>query len=207
MKTTNVFPLPAAIAMTLFILLALTPGPALAHRIQVVSYPSNNAIVVEATIGRDEPVPPGSEVSVRQGLEGNILLQGQTDAQGQFRFPVPALKAGTSLVINVNAGEGHMGTSYLNAADMSSAQEGKSNSAGASEEETNQISQTKPVVLTLEEQRLNRLVSQAVAREIEPLKHMLAQKLDDRPTLRDIIGGLGWLVGIGGLLMALKKKS
>jgi len=201
MKTTNVFLLPATVAVTIFFLLTLSPGISRAHRIQVVSYPSNNTIVVEATMGSNEPVPPGSEVSVRQGLEGKIILQGQTDTRGRFRFPISKLNTKTNLVINVNAGEGHLGTSYLSAADLGSVRTDNSDKKQSDQDVTNKSR------LTPEEQRLQRLVTEAVAREIEPLKHMLARKLDDRPTMRDVIGGIGWLVGIGGLLLALKKKS
>ncbi len=196
-------PLPSVIIHYLLpLLLILGPAlPALAHRIQVIAYPSENEIIVEATVGNNnEPVLTGSEVTVSKGTKGTILLQGQTDSQGRFKFPIPALEPNTDLLITVNSGLGHLGSKTLTAEEL-----GPQRSA-ETEKTTSVVQNTKKVSCSPEDQRLADLVAEAVGREIEPLKHMLAKEMDSGPSMRDIIGGIGWLVGIGGLLAALKKK-
>jgi len=179
------------------ILFILGPAlPALAHRVQVLAYPSGGEIVVEATVGNNEPVTRGSEVTVAKSVNGDILLRGETDRQGRFKFPVPDLSPNTGLLITVNSGMGHVGSSTLPPEELK----------GQQLSEPTKKKERKESSLSPEEQRLSDLVSRAVAREVEPLKRMLAKKMDSGPSMRDIIGGIGWLVGIGGLLAALKKK-
>ncbi len=170
--------------------------PALAHRIQVLAYPNGGEIVVEATVGEAQPVTRGSEVTVSKTISGEVLLRGETDRQGRFTFPVPELSPNTGLLITVNSGMGHVGSSTLPPEELK----------GQQVSEPAKTKKSKASSLSPEEQRLSDLVSRAVAREVEPLKHMLAKEMDPRPSMRDIIGGIGWLVGIGGLLAALKKK-
>ncbi len=179
------------------LLLILGPAlPALAHRIQVLAYPSGGEIIVEATVGNEQPVTIGSEVTVTRSVNGDVLLRGETDMKGRFTFPIPDLSPNTGLLISVNSGMGHLGSSTLTPEELKKQQLS----------ETPEAKESKASSLSPEEQRLSELVAQAVAREVEPLKHMLAKEVDSGPSMRDIIGGIGWLVGIGGLLAALKKR-
>lgn len=183
----------------LLLLLILGPAlPALAHRIQVFAYPSGGEIIVEATVGNEQPVTRGSEVTVTRSVNGEVLLRGETDMKGRFTFPIPDLPPNTGLLISVNSGMGHLGSSTLPPEELKKQQ--------LSETLEPEESKAKTLSLSPEEQRLSELVSRAVAREVEPLKHMLAKEMDSGPSMRDIIGGIGWLVGIGGLLAALKKR-
>jgi len=170
--------------------------PALAHRIQVLAYPSGGEIVVEATFGNEQPVTRGSEVTVTRSVNGDVLLRGETDIQGRFTFPIPKLSPKTGLLISVNSGMGHLGSSTLTPEELKDQQ-----LSAPPKPEKSKASSLSP-----EEQRLSALISRAVAKEVEPLKHMLAKEMDSGPSMRDIIGGIGWLVGIGGLLAALKKR-
>jgi len=177
--------------------LILSPArPALAHRIQVFAYPSGGEVIVEATVGNGQPVTTGSEVTVTKSVNGDVLLRGETDMKGQFTFPIPDLSPNTGLLIAVNSGMGHLGSITLPPEELKKQQPAK----------TPETEESKTSSLSPEEQRLSELVSRAVAREVEPLKHMLAKEMDSGPSMRDIIGGIGWLVGIGGLLAALKKR-
>ncbi len=179
------------------LLLILGPAlPALAHRIQVLAYPSGGEIVVEATVGNEQPVTKGSEVTVTRSVNGDVLLRGETDIQGRFTFPIPKLSPKTGLLISVNSGMGHIGSSTLTPEELKDQQ-----LSAPPKPEKSKASSLSP-----EEQRLSALISRAVAKEVEPLKHMLAKEMDSGPSMRDIIGGIGWLVGIGGLLAALKKR-
>ena len=186
-----------ALSTLLFLQLILGSAlPALAHRMQVLAYPNDGEILVEATVGNNEPVITGSEVTVSKSTNGDVLLRGETDRQGRFRFPIPKLSANTGLRISVNSGMGHVGSSTLPPEELT----------GQQVSEPGPADESKELSLSPEEQRLSDLISRAVAREVEPLKHMLAEKMDSGPSMRDIFGGIGWLVVIGGLLAALKKK-
>jgi nickel transport protein len=51
---------------------------------------------------------------------------------------------------------------------------------------------------------LEALVERAVARQVRPLAEAQAEA-DSRIRLRDIAGGLGWIAGLAGLALALRR--
>jgi len=178
-------------------------SPALAHRVRVFAYVSGNEIFSEVSIGNNQPVA-NSEIIVTKGSKGDVLLQGKTDNQGRFSFSKPDLLPGDSLVITAKIGQGHQGSWILTPADF-----GHHPSPKANKKLQTHINEIPPLSLSLsseDQQHFADLVAEAVSREVEPLKRMLAKQMNNEPSLQDIIGGIGWLVGIGGLLFALKKK-
>jgi len=178
--------------------------PSLAHRVRVFAYVSGNEIFSEVSLGNNQPVAH-CEVIVTRGNTGEVLLRGQTDNQGRFSFSKPDIHPDDSLVITMNTGQGHRGSWTLTPADF-----GFHPSPAENKQIQAKINEKHPVPLSLsteDQQQLADLVAEAVAREVEPLKRMLAKQMDNGPSLQDIIGGIGWLVGIGGLLFALKKKQ
>lgn len=176
-----------------------------AHQVRVFAYSSGDAVIVEAFIGNNQPLSNG-DVIVTSAAGDTILHQGRTDNQGRIQFPRPELPLKDSLTITVNAGQGHKGTWTLHPEDFSQGFSGPTQDQHAPLPQTSTDSK-EPSQTPDEQQQLAELVAQAVAREVEPLKLMLAKEINKGPSLQDIIGGIGWLVGIGGLLVALKKKQ
>ena len=176
-----------------------------AHQVRVFAYAGGDAVNVEAFIGNNQPLSNG-DVIVTSGAGDTILHRGRTDNQGRVRFPRPELPLKDSLTITVNAGQGHKGTWTLHPEDFSQGSSGPTQDQHAPLPQTLPDSK-EPSLTSDEQQQLAELVARAVAREVEPLKLMLAKEMNKGPSLQDIIGGIGWLVGIGGLLVALKKKQ
>jgi len=181
------------------------PAPALAHHLGVFAYVNDRDIVVTASFGHNRPAV-GGEVSVKSGT-GKLLFQGKTDGRGMLRFPRPQLMPGETVKITVSGGPGHQGSWTMTPADLG-------NDAAATETPTGSVQTTKPNTpplppsLSKEEQKyLSQLVSKAVAREIEPLKAMMARQMESGPSLQNIIGGIGWLVGLGGLAAAWASRK
>ncbi|MBI1386986.1 MAG: hypothetical protein GC154_00880 [bacterium] len=87
---------------TLFLLLAV--ASASAHRMDLAYYMEGEDLVVEAWLGRDEPVVEG-DVTVA-GSDGTVLIEGKTDDKGVFRWAIPEER---DLKITVFAGRGHQG--------------------------------------------------------------------------------------------------
>lgn len=181
--------------------------PAMAHKVRVFAYTSGDTVVAEAYIGSNQPLRQ-ARVVVTDTPENELILEGQTDDSGQFRFSRPQLTPNQGLTITVHAGQGHQGQWTLLPEDLG--QEGDSEAAGADKAQPSQSAAvgTLEAPLTVEDrQQLAELVARAVAREVEPLKVMLAKEMNRGPSMQEIIGGIGWLVGIGGLLAALKMKK
>jgi nickel transport protein len=56
-----------------------------------------------------------------------------------------------------------------------------------------------PAVLNISLNELRAMFREELGSQLGPINRALAEAEDDTPTLKDIIGGLGWLVGIFGL--------
>ncbi len=192
---------PALLLLFIFII----PIPAHAHHLGVFAYVNDRDIVVTASFGHNRPVVNG-KVTVTNSA-GKLLFQGKTDSRGMLHFPRPQLPPNETVKITVSGGPGHQGVWTMTPADLGNdidAPETPADSVHTAQPNNS----PSPSSLSADEQRyLARLVSMAVAREIEPLKAMMARQMDSGPSLQNIIGGIGWLVGIGGLVAAWSSRK
>ena len=79
-------------------LLLVFAGAAQAHRVNIFAWLEGETVRVECSFRRDSPVRQGT-VIVFDAQTGTELLQGRTDGQGAFAFPVPAVvRQGTDCV-------------------------------------------------------------------------------------------------------------
>ncbi len=198
-------PLSKLLPTVLVLFVFIAPAPALAHHLGVFAYVSGRDIVVKASFGHNRPTI-GGKVTVTSGT-GKLLFQGKTDSRGTLRFPRPQLRPGETLTITVKGGPGHQGVWTMTPADL-----GDSPATTEDSAETVHTMQPKnppppPSLSTAEQQYFSRLVSEAVAREIEPLKAMMARQMESGPSLQNIIGGIGWLVGLGGFFAAWTSRN
>jgi nickel transport protein len=77
------------IILLALLLAALVPGSAAAHRVNVFAFVEGQDILVECSYSRSKPVNRG-KIEVLDLKTDEVLLTGETDENGFFRFPVPA---------------------------------------------------------------------------------------------------------------------
>lgn len=209
------------VAATLALLAALA-APALAHRVNVFAYVEGGDVVVECSYSRSERVRLG-DVEVFDAASGAALLTGKTDEKGEFRFPVPpaARAAKADLRIVLKAGEGHQNSTEVKAAEYLSAAP-----AAAPVTPAAPIAAAGPVAAAptpaqpggqpvgqgaaapaLDAAALERIVEAAVEKKIAPLRAILVGEKEKGPGLTEIVGGLGWLVGLAGLAAYFAAKG
>lgn len=205
----------AAALPFLLLLVLLAPAGALAHRVNIFAWPDGDNILVECGFNRSSPVR-GGLVTVYDAADGGELLRGRTDAQGRFAFPVPdAMRRGHGLRIEVNAGEGHVNVWNMEASELSGAEplsagsgadSGQADAPAAAAASSASagggaaapaLPATAGQALTAPEVRA--IVTEALNTGLAPLRRELAALSDPGPGLRDIIGGLGWLMGLAGI--------
>ena len=204
-------PVAAALA-----LLAALAGPALAHRVNVFAYVEGDEVVVECSYSRSERVRFG-DVEVFDVASGAALLAGKTDEKGEFRFPVPpAVRAAKAdLRIVLKAGEGHQNATEVKAAEYLSAAPAPSAAPVATPAASAPPSQpAAPVAAAgpvaapvLDAAALERIVEAAVEKKIAPLRAMLVSEKEKGPGLTEIVGGLGWLMGLAGIAAYFAAKG
>ncbi len=135
---------------------------------------------------------------------GKLLLQGKTDAQGQFSFPRPQK---TYLKIVLNAGAGHRARWSLNRDDFIEADPESihththedavhTNSGHINPPETS-VATSAQAIMSREE--IETLLASILDQKLAPVMAKLAEMDQKRIEPSDIIGGVGYIIGLVGL--------
>ena len=118
--------------------------------------------------------------------DGNALSEVKTDAQGRFTMPTPG---NFPVTIAAETEDGHRDEITLHApangtTPHAEAEHSHAHSGDVSEERVRAI----------------------VQEELRPLREQLAEQ-SSRTRARDIFGGIGYIVGVFGLIMFIKRSS
>jgi nickel transport protein len=190
------------LALALPALLALS-DPALAHRVNVFAYAEGQALHVEASFQRGVPARH-SAVEVRNAQTGTLYAQAETDAEGQatLTIPVQARKDRADLDILLRAGEGHQNRWTVKAAEYlptpsPAPRATRAPSAKAPAPQT-AVAADKPAPACPPAPDLTPQIEAAVAARLAPLRQRLQEA--QQPGLAEIVAGIGYLVGIAGLV-------
>ena len=169
--------------------LALVPAGALAHRVNVFAWLEGDTVHVQAGFSRKAPARQ-SAVTVLLGTDTHTaevttaLLDGTTDDKGTFSFALPAEARKHGLTIRVNAGQGHQNEWLMRP------------------EELAQSATTAPATPEQSPKTTKGMSSETAARQGGEAAFAM-----NEPHLRDIVGGLGWIVGLVGIGMALRARK
>lgn len=178
---------------TLFALLCvLAPCPAQAHRVTVFAWVEGGTVYTESKFSGGRRVSGGDMLVY--DLEGNQLLSGKTDEHGEFSFAMPG-KTGMRIVLQ--AGSGHRGEWTIPAGEIAPDAQKAQPSAAPAVPPGNPEGRTEMQGASLDQVRL--AVEHALDQRLAPLLKMMAEKEDSGPTLRDILGGMGYIFGLMGV--------
>ena len=188
----------------------LLPNTSLAHKVRVFAYGEGNEIVGETAFSGGRK-PKNADIFVEDAATGKQVFSGQTDEQGEFRFDIPreAREGKMDLLIIVKAGDGHRGEWPLAAADyLEGVQETAPASTAdsavpAAEEEAGVPAQTADNT-GASLQQIQQVMEKTMDKKLAPVKHMLAQSGEHGPTLQDILGGIGYILGLAGIAAYFK---
>lgn len=197
------------------------PWAASAHRVTVFAWVDGDTVHTTSQFSRNNKVHAGL-IEVFDATTGEQLISGKTDDQGEYSFKVPsaARQRGADLRVALKAGEGHAGEWLVPAAEY------MSQTSAAKVEKTGQASvpgqgqpyeasgraaagQAATAQVSADMQAIEQAVERALDRKLAPVTHMLAEQMQAGPSLAEIVGGIGWLVGLAGLgawFTARKKR-
>jgi nickel transport protein len=193
----------------LILAIGVLATPALAHRMLVFAYAEGDIIHTESKFVPDTPVR-GGQLTVQEPKTGRVLLTGATDAQGKFSFKIPAEAAAQrfDLQIVVDAGMGHRGAWLLKAENyLAGVQPEPAATPAPAAAPTPATPGTDAAV---DQQLLEDVLNAALERQLAPVKEQLAQITVQRTALTDIIGGIGYIMGLFGLwayFLSRRKKN
>ncbi|MDR2459409.1 MAG: hypothetical protein LBE38_01300 [Deltaproteobacteria bacterium] len=174
------------------------PQGASAHAVYVFAYSNGDEICTESYFTKKSRVRQGIIHMLNE--EGQELDRGTTDDNGDYCFKAPASPGALKFVIE--AGEGHRGEFILasqDRAEPSPALTGENQSPQAANEASAGSSQGEGLVNASAEE-IRDIVRQELKAQMGPINRQLAAQENKTPGLREIVGGLGWVVGITGVI-------
>lgn len=181
----------------LFFLLTIAPAPARAHKVTVFAWVEGDTVITQSKFAGGRSAK-GARLEV-YNRDGQKLLEGLSDDQGQFAFKAPLPE---DLQIVLIAGAGHRAEWRVRADEFTPA--AAVAPSAAVEDGARPSSPPAPAVkhspetVTLTRDELQLLVESAVERKLAPILRRLEQQ-GDGPTLSDVVGGIGYILGLVGL--------
>ncbi|KMY68605.1 hypothetical protein AAU61_02930 [Desulfocarbo indianensis] len=189
------------------LLLLLAAPPAAAHKASVFGYLENGRIMGEGYF------PGGGKAMgckvVLLDASGKVLAATTTDGKGGFSLPAPQAKPPLKLVLN--AGMGHKGEYTLTAKDLGQAGE-KPQAVKPGEAARGSGEKTAPGPAAggegVNASMIQEAVEKALEQKLAPLTAQIAKMNAERQVgLSDIIGGIGYIIGLLGLAAYFKSKK
>nr|WP_093192351.1 hypothetical protein [Thiocapsa sp. KS1] len=192
-----------------FLLLSILGAPAVAHKLQVFAF-AEGARISGSVYFAGGGAASGSRIEVRDG-EGRTLAELTPDGEGRFVYPA---QAPVDHLIRAITGDGHQADWLVPAAELASGfgsegstvegAEGAHRSAPSGIGATEASSTPASHMATLDP-ALEAAIERAVARQIRPLREQLIAA-EDRIRLQDILGGIGFIMGLTGLALWLTSR-
>jgi nickel transport protein len=176
-------------------LLLLWPSVCLGHGMNLFCWTKQDTVQCKSRFSGGRPVH-NATWRVLDASSGDRLLSGATGSEGGFSFSPPP-KAGDKrldLKVVCEADTGHRDSWTVRAADYLSGVSGheEDQKSGVEREEATEGSES---VEGIGEERLRRIVNQ----ELAPVRKELARLREPGVTLRDALGGLGYILGLVGI--------
>ena len=189
--------LPMGFTLVWLSLMMVVP-PAHAHKVTLFAWAEGDTVYTESKFSGGKMVKAG-KVEVFDS-SGNLLLQGRTDDNGEFSFKTPAI---TDLNIVLTAGMGHQNAWKLSANELGAATSGAVMAEQAQPESSilNAARKTKhPMAASgLRAEEIEAIVARQLEQKLKPLTRMIVAVQDKGPTVSDIFGGIGYILGLVGL--------
>ena len=183
--------------LVLFCMLVFAPV-ALAHKVTIFAWAEGDTVYTQSKFSGGKWVKDG-KVAVFDS-DGALVLEGRTDDKGEFAFNVPAI---TDLTIVLTAGMGHQNSWKLTAEELGQGQtDSTKTEPSPSVPATSDIRQATippPASQDLTVQAIESIVARQLEQKLQPMTRMLVAAQDKGPTISEIVGGIGYIIGLVGL--------
>lgn len=189
-------------------LMLLAAGAALAHRVNVFAWVEGDMVFVECKY------PDGTKVheGVIRVLDsaGKELLSGKTNDKGEFSFKVPKQD---DLTIVLEAGMGHRGDWPLSRQDLAPAGEAPKPGPAAAPQASPKNEAPSPAAVepaagpaSPPPAGIDQAIEKALDKKLAPVMKMLAEMHEQKVRLTDVLGGIGYIIGLVGVAAYFKRK-
>jgi nickel transport protein len=194
----------------------LLSGAALAHKVTIFAWVEGDTVHTQSKFSGGKPAKQATIVVYDD--EGTQLLEGKTDEKGLFSFAVPQR---TGLMVALKASMGHVAEwkipveevtghpkpteesdHHRSANDVFRPTDGLS--ADMDHENMGQIIGSGQ---GLSQAELKALINAALDEKLAPITRMLVASQDRGPSVSDVVGGLGYIVGLMGVALYVTNRK
>lgn len=190
---------------------SLFNGDAQAHKVNVFAYVEGDRVVIEGYFSGNVKAQD-CKVQIFDA-DGKVIHEGMTDKKGVYSFKLsdlPPFRGGLKIVLE--AGMGHMAEYVLSASDLPATVTKESPPAERPREDRSGDNSTGAAVAgsgagtVVDQAALIGALEKVLDEKLSPLVKMVGRQerllLEERqggPRLTEIIGGIGWILGLVGL--------
>ena len=191
-------------AVLILAILFLATGQAQAHKVKVFAAVQGRKVVCRGFFpGGGKPKNCPIKVFLP---DGSLLIEGKTDENGRFEFEA-TVRADLKVVLE--GGEGHR-AEYTIRSDAFPEElagiNGETKPAAAASD-SNPPPTESPQTTRLDEEQLRRIVRSVIQEELLALREELMEAEAKGPGITEIIGGIGYIMGIMGIALYFHSKS
>ncbi|MGD8447806.1 MAG: hypothetical protein PVJ20_14305 [Desulfobacterales bacterium] len=168
--------------------------PALAHKVMIFAWVEGDTIFTESKFSGGKKAIHAPVVIFDK--DGKKLLEGKTDNKGEFSFKIPKL---TDLKIVLNAGMGHKAEWTVPESEI--------REAGAILEKKSAVETSGPIAVGLSKEEVRKIVEDSLDKKLRPILRMISESRNTKPSLTEIIGGIGYIFGLMGIALYFKNRG
>jgi nickel transport protein len=176
------------------IILIWSHGPALAHKVTIFAWVEGDTVFTESKFsGGKKAVNAPVEIYDKDGKK---LLEGKTDNKGEFSFKIPKI---TDLRVVLIAAMGHKAEWMISEKEIREANPVVKNTSAAEPSGT--------ISVGLSKEEIQKVVEDSLDKKLRPIVRMMTESKNAKPSITEIIGGIGYIFGLFGVVLFFKNRS
>ena len=176
------------------IILIWSHGPALAHKVTIFAWVEGDTVFTESKFsGGKKAVNAPVEIYDKDGKK---LLEGKTDNKGEFSFKIPKI---TDLRVVLIAAMGHKAEWMISEKEIREANPVVKNTSAAEPSGT--------ISVGLSKEEIQKVVEDSLDKKLRPIVRMMTESKNAKPSITEIIGGIGYIFGLFGVVLFFKNRT
>lgn len=178
-----------------------------AHKVRVFAWQEGDTVFTEAKFSGGKPAK-NVDIFVENPSTQKRVASGKTDSAGNYQFTVPTPQLG-SLNIVVDGGDGHRNSWTHTLENATIEHEHPQSSRNSSAENTPKlpVNTAEKTHTNIDIDQLTAVLETVLDKKLGPIKKTLAENSERSPSLQDILGGIGYILGLAGIAAYVKSKK
>ena len=168
------------------LLMIMSVTVAFAHKVNIFAYAEGGIVYTESYFP-DGKKAKGGLIEVFDS-QGNKLLEGKTNKDGQFNFKPPKKD---DLKIVINASMGHSNSYILSADEL----------PDDTETRVTEIQESSKWNTQVDIDQIKTIIDNSLDQRLKPIIKRLTKMEQEKISFTDVIGGIGYIFGIMGVVM------